>query len=164
MSALARFQSHIKLVPNFRAKCVCWIWQGETVKGGYGRFRPEPSGPKILAHRWSYTHFIGPVPEGLELDHFRCDNPACANPKHVRPVTALENTRRAKNHNANKVACKHGHPFTRRNTYWQTSVKRGKAYRCRRCRTCMGLKQLPVTLATLRRRPWQDDKTETVGA
>jgi len=163
--ALERFQTNIKLVPNFERKCVCWIWQGETVKGGYARFRPEGSEKKVLVHRWAYEHFIGPIPAGKELDHFRCDTPGCVKPTHVRPVTALENTHRAKHHNANKTHCKHGHAFSRRNTYWQVSVKREKPYQTRRCRTCLGIPLLPVTLATLttRRQQWQDDRTAAGG-
>lgn len=160
--ALDRFMANVKLVPNFRARCVCWIWTGETVKGGYGRFRPEPSGKKMLAHRWAYEHWIGPIPAGLELDHFRCDTPGCVRPTHTKPVTALENTRRARFHNANKRVCKHGHRFSASNIYWQYSVKRGKRYRTRRCRICLGLAPAPITLATIRR-PWQDDATATRG-
>jgi hypothetical protein len=159
MTALERFMANIKRVPNRQARCVCWIWQGEQVKGGYGRFRPEPGGRKVLVHRWAYEHWIGPIPADKELDHFRCDTPSCCNPGHVRPVTALENTRRAKHHNAAKTHCKHGHRFTARNIYWQIDIKRGKTYRSRRCRTCLGLPLLPVTLITLRRGPWPDDPT-----
>jgi hypothetical protein len=159
--ALERFQANIKLVPNFRARCVCWIWVGERVKGGYGRFRPEPSGRKVLAHRWSYEHWIGPIPAGLELDHFRCDNPSCCRPTHVRPVTALQNTRRARHHNANKTHCKHGHRFTLIEHLLAYCVKRGKAYRYRRCRVCLGMDAASITLATLttRRSSWQDVPT-----
>jgi hypothetical protein len=160
-SALERFQANIKLVPNFRARCVCWIWVGERVKGGYGRFRPEPSGRKVLAHRWAYEHWVGPIPAGLELDHFRCDNPSCCRPTHVRPVTALENTRRARHHNANKTHCKHGHRFTPSNIYLAYCTKRGKVYRYRRCRVCLGMDAASITLATLttRRSSWQDVPT-----
>jgi hypothetical protein len=37
---------------------------------------------------------VGPVPEGLELDHL-CENPPCCNPAHLEPVTHAENNRRA---------------------------------------------------------------------
>jgi hypothetical protein len=36
----------------------------------------------------------GPVPVGLELDHL-CGNKSCAKPKHLEPVTHVENMRRA---------------------------------------------------------------------
>lgn len=161
-TALARFEANIKLVPNFRAKCVCWIWQGELAKGGYGRFRDD-EGRKVLTHRWAYQRWIGPIPEGLELDHFRCDTPGCCKPTHVRPVTALQNTRRARFHNANKTHCKHGHRFTPSNIYWAYSVKRGKRYRYRRCRICLGVKPGRITLATLttRRSSWREESIGT---
>ena len=45
------------------------------------------------AHRWSYQHHIGPVPEGLVLDHL-CRVRHCVNPDHLEPVTSRENTLR----------------------------------------------------------------------
>jgi hypothetical protein len=38
------------------------------------------------AHRLSYEHWVGPVSEGLELDHL-CRVRSCVNPKHLEPVT-----------------------------------------------------------------------------
>jgi hypothetical protein len=40
-----------------------------------------------------YERHIGPIPEGLQLDHL-CRNRACINPAHLEPVTNLENLRR----------------------------------------------------------------------
>ena len=47
----------------------------------------------VLAHRVYYERHVGPVPEGLELDHL-CRNPGCVNPEHLEPVTHAENIRR----------------------------------------------------------------------
>jgi len=69
----------------------CWIWTGYK-NGGYGRFKTA-SGGSVYAHRASYEFHVGPVPEGLYLDHL-CRNRACINPDHLEPVTTEENIRR----------------------------------------------------------------------
>jgi len=45
-------------------------------------------------HRLVYTLVVGPIPDGLVLDHLCC-NKACCNPAHLEPVTQSENIRRA---------------------------------------------------------------------
>lgn len=70
----------------------CWIYQGRRNKGGYGRIGWQ--GTQIVVHRITYQLLVGPVPEGLQLDHL-CNRPPCCNPEHLEPVTAAENMRRA---------------------------------------------------------------------
>lgn len=69
----------------------CWLWIGDISAKGYGRFSRNKNRSK--AHRWSYEHFIGPIPEGLTIDHL-CMVKCCVNPEHLEAVTAEENTRR----------------------------------------------------------------------
>jgi hypothetical protein len=66
----------------------CWIWQRYINRHGYGRLaRGGKRGtPRQLAHRWYYERLVGPIPDGLELDHL-CRNRACVNPDHLEPVT-----------------------------------------------------------------------------
>lgn len=69
----------------------CWNWTGAQYTpraGGYAQFTVNNS--KLKAHIWSYRHFVGPIPSGLQLDH-ECRNRICVNPRHLRPVTNKQN-------------------------------------------------------------------------
>ena len=79
-----------------------------------------------MAHRWAYEDKVGPIPEGLDIDHL-CRVRACVNPGHLEPVTRAENIRRAA---AAKNACPAGHAYTEDNTY----IRPGTVHR--RCREC----------------------------
>ncbi len=72
----------------------CWDWQGLRVRG-YGVMHCTVNSRKttIRAHRYAYELIVGPIPEGLTIDHL-CRNPACVNPAHLEPVTIAENLRR----------------------------------------------------------------------
>lgn len=70
----------------------CWLWGGAHNEEGHGLFFPSRRSP-IGAHRYSYRQLVGPIAEGLHLDHL-CRNPPCVNPAHLDPVTVAENTRR----------------------------------------------------------------------
>lgn len=84
-----------------------------------------------MAHKWAYESIVGPVPEGMELDHL-CRNRACVNPAHLEAVSRRVNQLRGLSisaKNARKTHCVHGHPLTGENVYeW-----RGSRY-CRACR------------------------------
>lgn len=104
----------------------CWLWTG-SISQGYGKFWDQKH---FRAHRWSYEKFVGPIPEGLILDHL-CRNPRCVNPSHLEPVTTKENIRRGfgvAGVNFRKTHCDHGHEFNEFNTVF---VPRGRG-----CRTC----------------------------
>lgn len=86
---LTRLKRHIVVT-----EVGCWHWQGAIGSHGYGQFL-GPDGVVGLAHRISYELHIGPVPEGLQLDHL-CRVRPCVNPAHLEPVTCAENLRRAR--------------------------------------------------------------------
>lgn len=111
----------------------CHLWQGARTSHGYGTVKV--GGRTQHVHRVRYEREVGPIPDGMILDHFVCDNGAggCCNPAHVRPATQRENLLRGNTVNAAHAAkahCPQGHPLSGDNLYVQPST--GK----RRCRTC----------------------------
>lgn len=115
----------------------CWDWQGNADTKGYALFSYR--GKCRRAIRVSFQLFIGPIPDGLQLDHL-CRNHACVNPNHVEPVTSRENLMRGKTRaaeNAAKTHCLRGHPLSGDNLYLRKRVS-GDVIRFERfCRQCM---------------------------
>lgn len=106
----------------------CWLWTGSKNRGGYGTI--TVNGHTRAVHRVAYELLVGPIPDGLQLDHL-CRVRHCVNPAHLEPVTQRENILRGQGlaaANAAKTHCLRGHPFDGSNTY----VWRGKRF-CRAC-------------------------------
>lgn len=101
----------------------CWQWLGSSQRDGYGHFTVERVTERWTktAHKVAYELLVGPVPNGLVLDHVKCHNKWCVNPSHLEPVTQLVNLLRSpqtvNSINKAKTHCKHGHEFTPENTY-----------------------------------------------
>ena len=75
----------------------CWIWIGARDKRAstpYGKItiwdKNVSRRKKRQAHIVSYETFIGPVPEGHELDH-TCRQGFCIAPYHLEAVTPTVN-------------------------------------------------------------------------
>lgn len=106
----------------------CFRVGGPHDRDGYAKIGGE------TAHRIAWRELVGPIPDGLVLDHVArrgCRWRDCVLIDHLEPVTSRENTLRGCSFaavNAAKTECDHGHPFDETNTYrW-----RGR----RDCRAC----------------------------
>jgi hypothetical protein len=115
----------------------CWEWTAAKIPNGYGIFW-DGSRP-MLAHRWAYEQFVGPIPICLELDHL-CRKRDCVNPIHLEPVTHRENGRRgvAGAHRVESARaithCPSGHVYDQANT-GPGHNPNGRSYRvCRACK------------------------------
>lgn len=125
----------------------CWLWTGGLMNKGYGTFW---AGRSLRAHRVAYELCIGPIPEGLTLDHL-CRVRRCVNPAHLEPVTIRENVMRGEGITAALAArdyCVNGHPLTGDNL-------RIDAHGHRRCRTCGRAKQAAYKARRVAEGSWQ---------
>lgn len=113
----------------------CWRWTGKinTRGRGYGVFswRDPDTGKPVTeaAHRVAYKLWVGPIPDGLDLDHVRdngCVHTDCVRaPDHLEPVTEAENTRR---YLLSLTECRNGHPYAE---FGEPGIT---GQRCRKCR------------------------------
>ena len=109
----------------------CWLWQGPVNESGYGVISTGGrEGLLLRTHRLAYELLVGPIPEGMHLDHVwdrGCRHKNCCNQAHLEPVTQSENMDRAV---ASRATCRRGHPYDEANTYLNPQ---GHRY-CRACR------------------------------
>ena len=120
----------------------CITYEGARDPSGYGRIL---SGK--LAHRVAYEWLVGPIPDGLHIDHLchthdlacnlttACPHRRCVRPSHMEPVEPAENTRRGRTPNGGKPTCKRGHPWTPENT-----LIRADGYK--KCRACARIRSV----------------------
>jgi hypothetical protein len=118
----------------------CLLYIGTLNNGGYGQIMVD--GSQMLAHRAAYRLQVGPIPDGMVLDHTchnrdasclggrACLHRRCVNVAHLEPVSGAENTRRGRTWaiNGTKTHCPSGHPYDEANTH----VCGGRRY-CRAC-------------------------------
>jgi len=129
----------------------CWLWTAYTMPEGYGQCRLN--GRVQLAHRIAYTKYIGPIPEGLHIDHL-CRVRNCVNPAHLEPVTPRENNLRGTGYSARSASrthCPRGHPYSGDNL--RIGSVDGKRY----CRACSRVKSMAYYYRTRRAQAGQDE-------
>lgn len=79
LNTLARFLAKIKVNEHG-----CWIWSTSYAVNGYGMLGVQGGKPPgmILAHRFAYSLFCGPIPPNTLVCH-KCDVKKCVNPAHL---------------------------------------------------------------------------------
>ena len=93
----------------------CWVWEAGKIRG-YGYFALTHR-KSVKAHRFAYELMVGPIPEGLCIDHL-CRNHSCVNPEHLEAVTLSVNIRRGLLSEVNRergrqvTHCPRGHKHT----------------------------------------------------
>lgn len=110
----------------------CWRWNGSVQRDGYGVIRAF--GSNMLTHRLAHELWIGPIPQGLTIDHVAargCVHRNCFNPAHLEAVTHAENVARGRagEYHRTRTECAQGHPFDEANT----RQRRDGARACRIC-------------------------------
>lgn len=117
----------------------CLDWTGYVTDSGYGSFRLKWSRKWIAAHRLMYQMFVGPIPDGLVIDHL-CRNRKCVNPAHLEAVTHQTNILRGEGCSvlhAFKTHCIKGHPLAGDNLTVGLMRRRNE----RGCRTCKNARE-----------------------
>jgi hypothetical protein len=119
-----RFWSFVSKQPNG-----CWYWTGNVSEKGYGSL--SVNGKPKLVHRWAYEYFVGPLADGMQVDHechnrdsicrggWTCVHRKCVNYlEHLVPKTQSSNLLdsgrcgdRARERAASITHCPYGHEY-----------------------------------------------------
>jgi len=136
----------------------CRLWMASAFRDGYGQLGSRISGRRFTqrAHRVAWELLHGPIPSGLEIDHWRLNEVLLPGEQlrcsrrcveHLRVVSKRENRLASPRatvvrasmaaHHRNKVACPHGHVYNEKNTYHARRNEPGKEHQAHRmCKTC----------------------------
>jgi hypothetical protein len=127
----AREKLECRFKDKFDEEPGCWIWTAAMSNTGYGSIGVE--GKTCHAHRIAYELWVGPIPEGAQIDHL-CRERACVNPAHLEVVSAQENAKRGLN-GVLKTRCAQGHPWTEEHIYHRPGSGKKMCGTCNRERS-----------------------------
>lgn len=126
----------------------CWTWTGATAAQGYGNIGVG-NDQKAWIHRVAYELWVGPIPDGFQIDHLchsvadctgPCAHRVCVNPRHLMAVLPRANNLRSGSPiglNSRKTHCVRGHEFSAENT----RVHYVKGRPNRQCRQCLLIRE-----------------------
>lgn len=121
---IGRFLKKVQVLDNG-----CWQWIAAISYVGYGVFSIRHK--CVYAHRCIYEYYYNKLDPKLQIHHM-CRNRRCCNPLHLKLITQKENLLKGNGVsaiNARKTHCIHGHPYTKKNTWF--NKKNGRV--CRAC-------------------------------
>ena len=101
----------------------CWLWTGSLDGRGYGTFYLRAGTSPAKAHRFAYEAVVGPIPEGMSLDHRYTCLKNCVNPEHLRPVTHKQNMENRAGARAGSRSGVRGVLWEKRRNRWVARVK-----------------------------------------
>jgi hypothetical protein len=126
----------MKTIPTWMRGCYeidtesgCWLWTGAKFSTGYAMVRLSGVPSPLLGHRLSYEALVGPLVDGLQIDHVYavgCRHKHCIRPDHLEQVTPKVNTLR---YHRSIDTCPYGH-LRSTEFYMDPAGKR----HCRQCR------------------------------
>lgn len=96
----------------------CWNWTGTKSDSGYGLI--SINGTVNRAHRLAWELLVGPIPEGIHIDH-RCMNKSCVNPEHLRHATHKQNSEHLALRSTNKSGYR-GVSFSTKRGAWRVQI------------------------------------------
>lgn len=99
----------------------CWTWTAYRSPDGYGRFGIY-TGRNAVAHRVSYELEVGPIPDGMNIDH-KCHNRACVRPDHLRAVTQKQNVENRSGLRIGNTSGVNGVSWARKQKAWRATVR-----------------------------------------
>jgi hypothetical protein len=111
----------------------CWLWTAAIDKppNDYGYFQRSGGLGTVRAHRHAHEHMVGPIPDGMTLDHRMCRVKKCVNPAHLILCTQSENCSQPDGGGGRRKAqthCKRGHDLS---THGQ--IRQNGTRYCKRC-------------------------------
>lgn len=108
-----------RLAANTRRSEGCWEWLGAKTSAGYGHFQVD--GRMVYAHRVAYELAIGPIPDGLVIDH-KCYQKSCVNPSHLQAVTSKQNNENIPTLRRDNRSGMRGVSWSQREQRWRAEV------------------------------------------
>lgn len=122
----------------------CVVFVGGRNRHGYGHIRcgsrTDGTRATVSVHRVAYEAFVGPIPDGHDIDHV-CSVRSCVRPDHLEAVTHAENIRRASARGrmgSMTTHCRRGHEFSAENTRIVGSRRQRLCVACARLREKAG--------------------------